>query len=248
VGKVDGVSVTEIVNQTGLSKSMVSRILTTLKGVGYVEQDQRTRFYKLSMNFIGLAYRHINALGIEDMFLPLLERVAERTGEMIQLTVVKQDGIFFVAKVEGRNPLKVASMLGRKAPLHATAAGKLWLSSLTDQEILNVIWKAGMKAYTEHTITTPDRLMEEINRIRESGYAIANEEINRDIIAIALPIFDHRDKNRMIASVVVAAPNFKMTSSRIEELVAICKEEIGKFDTSPLASLGLGHQLVQSYN
>jgi IclR family acetate operon transcriptional repressor len=242
VGKVEGASVTEIVNETGLSKSMVSRILTTLKGAGYVEQDDRTRFYKLSLNFLSIAYRHINLLGIEDLFYPLLERVADRTGEMIQLTVVKEDGIFFVAKVEGSNPLKVASMLGRKAPFHATAAGKVWLASLSDQEVHNVLWKSDLKAYTENTITSPDRMMKEISKIRENGYAIANEEMNEDVIALAVPIYDSRVKTQVIASIVIGAPKFKMTQSRIQELFQICKEEIETFDTAPLAAFGLGYQ------
>jgi DNA-binding IclR family transcriptional regulator len=242
IGKVEGTSVTEIVNESGLSKSMVSRILTTLKGSGYVEQDDRTRFYKLSLGYISTVYRHINALGIEDLFYPLLERLAEKTGELIQLTVVKEDGIYFVAKVEGRNPLKVASMLGRKAPFHATAAGKIWLASLSDEEVLNVTWRAGLKAYTEKTIRTPNGLLEEVADIRKRGYSIANEEINEDIIAIAVPIYDHRIKTRVIASIVIASPKFKMTPSRIQELFEECKEEIANFDSSPLASFGLGYQ------
>ncbi|WCK52338.1 IclR family transcriptional regulator [Aneurinibacillus sp. Ricciae_BoGa-3] len=251
IGKVDGVSVTEIVNESGLSKSMVSRILTTLKGTGYVEQDARTRFYKLSLGYISTVYRHINALEIEDIFYPLLERLAERTGELIQLTLVKEDGIYFVAKVEGSNPLKIATMLGRKAPLHATAAGKIWLASLSDEEVMNVIWRTGLKAFTEKTITTPNALLEEIAKIRQKGYSIANEEINEDIIAIAVPIYDHRMRSKVIASIVVAAPKFKMNSARIEELFEICKEETASFDSSPLASFGLGYQsqrLITSLN
>jgi DNA-binding IclR family transcriptional regulator len=240
VGEVNGISVTELVNRTGLTKSIVSRILTTLYESGYVDRDSKTRYYKLSFHFMSMTYRHINSLGLEEIFYPMMEKIGERTGELIQLTVVKDDGIFYIAKIEGTNPLKIASMLGRRAPYHATAAGKVWLASLPKHEVYNLIGKYGLKQYTEKTITDMEVLMTELEEIKHKGYAIANQEINHEVTALAMPIYDHREKERVIAMLIIAAPRFKMTPERIEELRVICKEEISKFDTSLLSSFSMG--------
>lgn len=241
IGKVNGISVTELVNQTKLSKSMVSRILTTLHEDGYVEKDSKTRYYKLSLHFVSIVYRHINSLGLEEIFYPLLKNIAERTGELIQLAVVKEDGIFFIDKIEGRHPLRVASMLGKRAPFHATAAGKVWLASLSNEEVLKIVGKTGLKQYTQNTITDFETLLKDLDKVRQKGYAIANEEINLDTIAIAVPIYDKREKDCVVAMIVIAAPRFKMTQERIEELSMICKEETAKFDTSLLSPFALGY-------
>lgn len=245
VGEVNGVSVTELVKQTKLSKSMVSRILTTLHEQGYVERDESTRHYKLSFHFMSTVYRHINALGFEEIFYPLLERTSERTGELIQIGVVREDGIYFVAKIEGKDQLKVASMLGKRAPYHATATGKVWLASLPDEEALTVIGKTGLKEYTEYTITDIKLLLEDLETVRANGYAIANQEINPEVFAIALPIYDKHDQDCVIAVLVVAVPQYKMTQEREKEIFAICKEEIENFDTSLLSPFGFGYTSKQ---
>jgi DNA-binding IclR family transcriptional regulator len=239
VGEVDGLSVTELETRTQLPKSMVSRILTTLNEEGYVERDSKTRYYKISLNFLSMAYRHINALGINDIFFPMMERAAERTGELIQLAIVKDSGIFFIDKIEGQNPLKVASMVGQKAPLHATAVGKVWLASLSDQEVTAVISKTGMKAYTEHTITDLDTLLKDLAEVRKRGYGIANEEINAEIVAAGIPIYL---EDAVVASLIIAAPHFKMNAERIEELAQICKEEVASFDAALLKPFELGYR------
>ncbi|GCL70166.1 MULTISPECIES: IclR family transcriptional regulator [Paenibacillus] len=238
VGEVNGVSVTELENRTQLPKSVISRILTTLLEGGYVERDSKTRYYKLSFYFLSMAYRHINALEINDIFYPMLERIAKRTGELVQLAVVKKEGIFFIEKAEGTNPLRVASMLGQKAPYHATAVGKVWLASLTDQEVTSIISQNGLKAYTEHTITDLDTLLKNLAEVRSKGYAIADQEINQDVIAVSVPI---TLDEQVVAMLVTAAPHFKMTASRIEELVHICREEVDLFDASLLRSFDLGY-------
>lgn len=238
VGEVHGVSVTELVNRTDLSKSMVSRILTTLHENGYIEKDSQTRYYKLSFHFMSLVHRHINCLGLNDIFYPMMEQVANKTGELVQLAVVKQDGIFFIQKIDGIHPLRVGSMLGSRASFHATAAGKVWLASLPNEEVLKIISKAEMNAYTEHTITQVDRLLQDLELVRKRGYAIANQEQNRSVIAVGVPI---KISEMVVAMLVVAVPHFSMSEERIEELSNICKQEVANFDTTLLTSYDLGY-------
>jgi DNA-binding IclR family transcriptional regulator len=138
--------------------------------------------------------------------------------------------------------LKVASMVGQKAPFHATAVGKFWLASLSNQEVSSVIAKTGMKAYTSSTITDLDTLLKDLAVVRKRGYAIANEEINAEVVAAGVPIILD---GVVVASLVVAAPHFKMTPERIEELAHICKEEVAAFDTSLLKSFELGYRSKQ---
>ncbi|WP_185805327.1 IclR family transcriptional regulator [Bacillus canaveralius] len=240
IGEVNGLSVTEIVHKTGLDKSAVSRILITLKDAGYVEVDDRTRLNRLSFKFLSLTYKHIREMGIEDIFYPFLEKLSERTGELIQLAVVTENGLFFIAKVEGKNTLKVASMLGEHAAYHATAVGKMALANLPNSKVIRVLGGEQLPKYTENTITDIETLFEELEKIRREDYAIANEEINKDIIAVGLPIYSNDEPRRLLAAIAIAAPNFKMDRDRINEIVSIFHEELENFDVSLLKTFSLG--------
>lgn len=226
VGKVNGLSVSKLVVETELPKSIVSRILKTLKDNGYVEQDEETRFYRLSFDFISLSLQHFNALGLDGMFLPALKKISNEVRELVQLAVVENEKVFFVQKIEGDNYLTVADMLGKQAPLHSSAAGKIWLSSLSKNDTIRIVSAHGMEEHTENTITDLNILLNELDRIKELGYAVSNEEFNQGVVGIAVPIYSN-ESQKVIASIVITAPALRMTDSRIEEIVRISNKYIG---------------------
>ncbi|WP_158736897.1 IclR family transcriptional regulator [Alteribacillus sp. YIM 98480] len=228
VGKVNGLSVSKLVEETGLSKSIVSRILKTLTNNNYVEQDDETRFYRLSLDFIGLSLKHFNTLGIDGVFSPALKKISQEVQELVQLAVVQNRNVYFVHKIEGNKQLKVADMLGKQAPLNSTAAGKLWLSSLPKSEIISLISNQEMKKYTENTITNIDELLDELQNIRDLGYAVSNEEFNQGVIGVAVPIYSN--DNSLIATIVITVPTVRMPKDRIQEIVSICKKYIATLD------------------
>jgi DNA-binding IclR family transcriptional regulator len=107
------------------------------------------------------------------------------------------------------------SWLGRHTSLHNTSNGKVFLAHLDPEEIEEVL-SQDLVATTEHTITDPDRLREQLATIRELGYAWQYEELEPGLCAVAAPI--HDSLGGVLATVSVAGPSFRMTEERVPEL------------------------------
>lgn len=212
----DGLSVSGITESTGFQKADVSRILSTLQEGNYVTQDLANSRYTLSWRFIALALKYSDSLELEGVARPILNQLAADTGELVQLAVVQSEEILYVAKVEGVKPLRVASMLGRSAPLHATAVGKVWLANLPIDKAMSLVAKKGLAKVTDKTITDPDLFLVELRKVKELGYAISWEEINPTVVGIAVPVYGN--EKAVKAVIVVAIPAFEADEERLQEI------------------------------
>jgi IclR family acetate operon transcriptional repressor len=107
-------------------------LLASLQNDGYVIRDEATDSFRLGLCFAAIALWHIDNLGISDLCQPVLRGLAIRTGELIQLAIVQNEQMIYVAKAEGQQRIRVLSLVGRTAVLHASSAGKVWLASLPE--------------------------------------------------------------------------------------------------------------------
>src|ERR1051326_7251887 len=126
----NGATVSELVTRLQIEKSIVWRLLTTLESDGYVIREELADSFRIGLRFAAIALRHIDNLGVSDLCLPTLRDLASKTGELIQLAIVQNDQMIYVAKAEGQQRIRVLSLVGKAAVLHASTAGKVWLASL----------------------------------------------------------------------------------------------------------------------
>src|SRR6516165_9470334 len=104
-----GITVSELVERLKCEKSIVSRILSTLTDADYVIRDPATSTYRIGLRFAGMALRHLDSTGTSDLCQPLLQDVANKTGELVQLLIVQNDQMIYVAKAEGKQRVRVLS-------------------------------------------------------------------------------------------------------------------------------------------
>jgi DNA-binding IclR family transcriptional regulator len=213
----EGAGAAELVSELNLEKSAVSRILGTLKNKGWVREDEN-RTYRLTLKLIAMGLRQIENTDIYSLCYPKLFELSRSTGELVQLALVEDNNLVFVAKAEAKATIRVASLLGRKAVLHASAVAKVWLASLPDETALKLALNAGLKQQTPQTITTVEALQRELMKVRADGYAINDEESNLGIRGIAVPIRD-RDTQSVVAAIAIVAPVFRLSLGRAVELV-----------------------------
>ncbi len=183
----EGLSLTELAVTLETPAATVHRLLQSLQRGGYVARATSGR-HRLSLRIIGLAYRYVRALDWKRNYAGVLEDVSATTGELAQLAVVSEGVLFFLDKVEGHHALRVASLVGTEAPVHATASGKVWLASLTDDELLRALSRLELRPYTARTIRDVDRLLAEIREIRVRGWALTDEELMPGTCGLAVPI------------------------------------------------------------
>lgn len=213
-----GLTFSEIVSQVKIEKSAVSRILTTLEQGGYVNRDSTTNVFSLGLRFIAIAFRHVDSIGFYDLCMPVLREVADKIGELVQLAVAERDGLTYVAKVEGSQRIRVLSLLGKQAVLHASTAGKVWLAGLPEERALALALKSGLTSFTEKTIRSIDEFRKELARVREQGFAIVEEEMFEGGSAVGVPIRD-RGKEKVVGALVLSGPTFRLSKDRLLELV-----------------------------
>ena len=209
--------VTELARKLGLHKSTASRLLATLQRRGLVEQDEESGKYRLGLVVIRLAERAEKTLDLRTLARPELERLARSTRETVGLGVLDGDRCLTVAQVDGPNMVACPDWTGRTTPLHCVAPGKVLLATMPERDVMRLA-KQGLPSCTERTITTLEGLLEELARVRRRGFATAFSEWEPGQNAVAAPVHDAR--GRVVASVNIWGPAYRITPARIAELAA----------------------------
>jgi len=216
--------VTELARKLGLHKSTASRLLATLQRRGLVEQDEESGKYRLGLVVIRLAARAEKTLDLRTLARPDLERLARATRETVSLGVLDGDRCLTVAQVDGPNMVACADWTGRTTPLHCVASGKVLLAALAERDILRLV-KKGLAPCTDRTITALEPLFEELARVRRRGFATAFSEWEPGQNAVAAPVQDAR--GRVIASVVIWGPAYRIVPGRVADLAAEARAAAG---------------------
>ncbi len=223
--------------------STVSRLLNSLMDMGYVNKDEKTGEYILGLRLLSLASVVLRQLNLRQIAYPFLEQLRNQTQETANLVMLDTDEVMYVEKAESRQPIRAFSMIGRRAPVHATGAGKVLLADMRMDEILPILRKHGLREMTPKTITDYDQFMEELNRIRVAGYALDNEECEPGVACIAVPVRNH--EGRTVASISISGPRDRLSPRRMQELVPTVKH-IGRDLSHKLGYVeGLGQQQTE---
>jgi IclR family KDG regulon transcriptional repressor len=214
--------VTQIADLLRTHKSSISRILMTLMAEGFVEKNPLTNKYRLGMKLVDLGNRVLSRFDLKDYASPHLETLAQKTNEIIHLSVLDKDEILYIDKKGTGQVLTVATKVGGRNPAHACGMGKVLLSGLPQEELMKTLATAPLKRFTPTTITEVPMLLKEFEKIRRQGYAIDNEESFTGIKCVAAPITDGR--GNVIAAMSATVPTQRMEKERMRELTTLVTE------------------------
>ncbi len=200
----DPMGFTEMVQATGFNKSSAHRIISILLGENLISFDPLSRTYSLGsrpMRWARAAWQQMDLQLITDADLI---RLRDRTGMNVAVSVRTDESIMFIRAVDVK-AVRYAPKIGQQSPLHATAAGKLFLAYGEDQARCGLPPGYDLERLTEFTITTLAELEAELKAIRRAGYARCDREEFLQISGIAAPIFDYQ--SRIIAGISLWAPS-----------------------------------------
>lgn len=219
---VDGLPLGEIAEQLRLPKSAAHRLVTRLVERGYMEQDAASQRYRLSMRMTVLGFRYLSQTGLTDICQPELDDLARRTGELARVAMADGDTMTWVAQAQGaRYGLRYDGNLGRHVVLPATAVGKVWLSTLTDEEAAAIVLAQGFGDPREvgpRAVTSIADLLEQLAITRERGYGFAWEEGEPGMAAVAAVIPARTRDGRCVGTVSVAGPTVRQTKESVHAL------------------------------
>jgi IclR family acetate operon transcriptional repressor len=210
----------DLSRRTGLNRSTVYRILSALEHAEMVVSDGAGH-YRLGPELAilgGLALRQMDLRGVA---LPYLHGLARRSGETIDLEVLRGASVLIVEEIAGEHLLNTSSNLGTLYPAHCTATGKLLLAALPP-DALDTLLAAGMHACGPGSITDRAALRAELRAALARGYATSYEELEAHLHAIGAPIYDHQ--GRITAAVSISGPAARMPRHREPEFAQMLIE------------------------
>lgn len=216
----EDVGVTEIARALGLNASTTHRILRALVAAGYVAQNAHSERYRLGREAFLLGHAARRTLGLEAA-MPLLERLAEETGESANLVIRDGETGLVVLRAESRQPLRFTQNVGTQIQLNCTSSGKALLAFGGDYRA-EVARLGDIRQLTPATLTSPRELLRDLEETRERGYSINRAERIPGVWGVAAPVLDA--EGRAIAALAVQGPEVRVTEDRIPSLGALVIE------------------------
>jgi DNA-binding IclR family transcriptional regulator len=214
--------VSQVALEVGVHKSTAFRLLASLEDHDLVEQDHERGKYQLSFGILRLAGAIPSRLDIGRQAQVVVDRLASRLDETINVAVIREFYAVNVQQALGSATVASQNWVGRLTPLHATASGKVLLAFMSDEQRDAVLDMAELEAFTEHTITSREALLAELHQVREEGLATAHDEFEIGLNAAAVPVRDHTGE--VAAALSASGPAYRLDKAsivaRTEELKA----------------------------
>jgi IclR family pca regulon transcriptional regulator len=217
----------EVANRTGISRAAARRYLLTLQDLGYVGSENDI-FY-LRPRLLNLGFSYLSSIGVEDIVQPVLNRISEQTEASSSFAVLDQNEVLFIARAPSKGIFQVATRIGGRVPAHATSLGQVLLAGLAPDALDDYMAKSERIAFTKRTVTDANALRRKLDRARSDGFALNHSEQFEGIVAVAVPVHNHRGE-------VVAAVNINMYPANADKIrvakehVAILRKEVRELE------------------
>jgi len=237
-----GLPMQTLAEQLDIPKSATHRMLGELIRLGYVRQNPDNSRYHLSTKLVAMGFRYLASSGA-DIVQPILDRLAQHTGELVRLGVIDGDRQTWIAKSQGaRSGLRYDPEMGRDAPLFYTASGHAWLASMSDAQALALVEQQGIADPAEFGPNAPKsntELLQHLEQARSRGYSLVMESSAVGTSAIAAVVRRPVD-GQVVGVLSVAGPTARLSEGRLQELsvalLAAAEELSGASPASELFS------------
>lgn len=216
----EGMELAALADQLGMPRSAAHRLLADLVRLGYVRQARGRGDYLLTTKLVSMGLSYLSHSGIVDVAQPLLNQLAEISGELVRLSVVDGERLTWVARAQGaRQGLRYDPDMGIDARFSCSSSGWAWLSTLSDDEALALLARQGLGSPEEFGPNAPTTLlaaMEGVRATRERGYSMTTDTYSLGLAAISAPV--RFAGQPAIGVLTIAGPTVRFTPQRMQEL------------------------------
>ncbi|HEY2822555.1 MAG TPA: IclR family transcriptional regulator C-terminal domain-containing protein [Candidatus Acidoferrum sp.] len=185
-GRQQGLSIADIARATELSRAAVRRLLITLELLGYIESNGRK--YHLRHRVLHLGMSYLSSSSLATVSQPAVQKLTDQLDESTSVCVLDGDDVLCVAGAVRRGLMSLDVSTGSRLPVHCTAAGRVLLAALPEEQFTAQLERIDLKALTAKTTVSREALARDIRRVREQGFSVIDEELEAGIRAIAVPI------------------------------------------------------------
>ena len=232
--------VREVARMANLSSSTTGRLLAALKEAGILNQNPANRAYSLGPKVLTWAGVYTNTLDIRARAIASLHELHRDTQETISLYILDGNYRVCVERLESQQNVRITSRVGLRLPLYAGSAGKAMLAFLPPARQKELIRSTALAPLTERTITDPEALCREMEKIRADGYAVSRGEWILDASGVAAPVFDQNGE--VIAAVTISGPAQRFTDEAIARYIPMILPVAGP----DFPAAGIPRSLIES--
>jgi IclR family transcriptional regulator, pca regulon regulatory protein len=210
--------ISDLARELGLSRSTSHRYVATLARLGYLQQNAQTRKYRLGPRVLDLGFSAINSMELRQISSPHLQQLSDETGHTVNMAILDGADIVYIERCRtsgpGQREIDLALHVGSRLPAYCTSMGKVLLAYLPAPEQATLIDRIEFVDRGPNTITTRSALAAELERVRDRGVAVNNEELAYGLRSIAVPVWGQSGD-------VAAAINLAVhrSAASIEDLV-----------------------------
>lgn len=222
LGKSGETSFTEIHTRLKIPKSSAYQILNTLKSRGFIRHAGESPKYSLGFRLFELGMQAVSRLDIRAEAMPLLRDLMLKTKQTCHLAILDEMEGVYLAKVEGKQPIRLNSWEGRRLPLHSTAMGKVLLAWQEEDKLNALLSKIKLSRFTERTITDLAELKKHLRMIRERGWALDDQENEPHIRCLSAPV--RSVKGEVVAAIGLSGLASQLDANHLLELPEMIKE------------------------
>jgi IclR family pca regulon transcriptional regulator len=201
-------TIAQLSQQTGLSRSAVRRCLYTLVKLGYAAQDGAR--YVLRPKALSLGYAYVSSGSLAAVAQPVLDRLRDELGESCSMGVIAEDQVCYIARAEASRIMAVALRAGSRLPLYPTSMGRVLLAGMTPSQQQSYLRRTSLQPLTPKTEVDPHRLLELFAGVAEEGFAIVDQELEPGLRSVAVPV---RGRDGVVAAMNVGAPAARVTKT-----------------------------------
>lgn len=205
----------------GLSRTAARRYLLTLLHLGYVATDGK--LFWLSPKIMRLGQAYLDSARLPRIVQPSLQRLAMNTQEISFVAVLDGYELVYVARNGPTRSMNTSFALGARVPGHVTSAGVVLMAYLGEEAVDEWLATTRLPTFTAHTITDPQRLREEMARIRQQGWGMSEQQLDLAYRGVAVPLRDHR--GQVVAALSVSMPiQFETSQEAVDRVLPLLKE------------------------
>ncbi|WP_347491261.1 IclR family transcriptional regulator [Desulfoscipio sp. XC116] len=231
------ITITELAQKTNLTLGTAHRLLYTMMQRGFVEQNSDNSKYRLGIKAFQIGSAAAYFKDLHSVARPIMEDLQQRYNETVNLATLDGSEVVYVDQVESTNivVVRMFARTGNRGPAHCTGSGKVLLSSLPQDQLKDIVYNMHLEKFSNETITEPEMLMKELNRVRLDGYALDLGERDEGVRCVAAPIKNM--EGRVVAALSISGPSIRITTPFIKnELV----DAVG--DAAKSISIQLGYK------
>ena len=210
------VSLQGLVEETGVPKPTMHRMLQHLEAAGILQRDADGRHYSTGVRLRRLAENVLLNDTLHAARHEVLRRLVDQVGESCNLTALSGSEVLYLDRVETDAPLRFFLHPGSRVPVHCSASGKLFLAQMTPSQRQRLLGRVPLQQYTPNTVTDPRQLEAEIQRVRENGYALDVEEFLPGLLCIAVLVPTTDRSNLCVA---LQAPVVRVGPEQVKDLL-----------------------------